>query len=68
MQVAGKVIACMGDRPWQQAPELQQASYPHAGMIQAASSSAHGGIMYVNPNTHKYRCLESSSLALFFRK
>ncbi|CAL5059747.1 unnamed protein product [Urochloa decumbens] len=33
----------MGDRSWQQPHE--QASYPHAGMIQAASSSAHGGII-----------------------
>ncbi|RLN08312.1 transcription factor TGA2-like isoform X2 [Panicum miliaceum] len=33
----------MGDRPWQQPHE--QASYPHAGMVQAASSSAHGGII-----------------------
>ncbi|XP_039788585.1 transcription factor TGAL9-like isoform X2 [Panicum virgatum] len=34
----------MGDRPWQQQPH-EQASYPHAGMVQAASSSAHGGII-----------------------
>jgi len=33
----------MGDRPWQQPHE--QAYYPHAGMVQAASSSAHGGLI-----------------------
>ncbi|CAN6246802.1 unnamed protein product [Urochloa humidicola] len=37
----------MGDRPWQQPHE--QASYPHPGMIQAASSSAHGGIIRKEP-------------------
>ncbi|CAL4889418.1 unnamed protein product [Urochloa decumbens] len=37
----------MGDRSWQQPHE--QASYPHAGMIQAASSSAHGGIIRKEP-------------------
>ncbi|CAN6277854.1 unnamed protein product [Urochloa humidicola] len=37
----------MGDRPWQQPHE--QASYPHAGMIQAASSSAHGAIIRKEP-------------------
>ncbi|CAL4970819.1 unnamed protein product [Urochloa decumbens] len=38
----------MGDRSWQQPHE--QASYPHAGMIQAATSSAqHGGIIRKEP-------------------
>ncbi|KAF8769616.1 hypothetical protein HU200_006210 [Digitaria exilis] len=37
----------MGDRPWQQPHEL--APYPHAAMMQAASSSTHGGIIRKEP-------------------
>ncbi|TVU32918.1 hypothetical protein EJB05_24683 [Eragrostis curvula] len=37
----------MGDKPWQQPHE--QASYPHARMIQASSSSIHGSTIRKDP-------------------